>query len=432
MRHESCAGKTCRREMNNVANSRYTLHTLDNGLRVVIERMPDVRSAAAGFLVRTGARDEVAEFAGVSHFLEHMMFKGTSKRTWRDITIDFDQMGSTYNAFTSEDRTVYYGWVRKADIGRQIELLADMLRSTLPDDEFETEKKVVLEEIAMSKDSLEHVTFDFLQEKVFVDHPLSWPILGYEKTVAPLTRDRLWEYFERRYTPDNVMLIVAGNVDPAKIIALAEEYCGSWKSSAAGHERSAPTFRGGTSVLQVDRFKQQVIALVFPSISARDERAETAEAAATILGGDNSRVFWNVVQKGLATQAGAHQMEFTDFGVMTIYGVCKPENAEQLLDALRTEANDICTERIREHEVERVKNKRRTSLAVECEAPYYRLTQLMDDMEYHGAPRTVEQMLAEVDAISVDTIYSYFQDYPVNVNGHLVSVGQRRWPEADK
>ncbi|MCH7808285.1 MAG: insulinase family protein, partial [Planctomycetes bacterium] len=156
----------------------YTLHTLDNGLRIVIERMPDVRSAAAGFLVQTGARDDPAPLAGVSHFLEHMMFKGTPKRTWREITVDFDRMGSSYNAFTSEDRTVYYGWVRQADIGAQLELLADMMRSTLPVGEFETEKKVVLEEIAMSKDSLEHVAFDFLQEKVFAGHSLAWPILG--------------------------------------------------------------------------------------------------------------------------------------------------------------------------------------------------------------------------------------------------------------
>mgnify|MGYP001602828279 FL=1 len=114
------------------ADDRYVVHRLANGLQVIIERMPDVRSAAAGFYVCTGARDETPEVAGVSHFLEHMMFKGTSKRSWREITIDFDAMGSSYNAYTSEDRTVYYGWVRRGDIERQIELLSDMMRSTLP------------------------------------------------------------------------------------------------------------------------------------------------------------------------------------------------------------------------------------------------------------------------------------------------------------
>lgn len=409
--------------------SPYTLHTLANGLKIVIERMPDVRSAAAGFLVRTGARDETPELAGVSHFLEHMMFKGTGKRTWREITIDFDRMGSIYNAYTSEDRTIYYGWVRKADIARQMELLADMVRSTLPEEEFKTEKNVILEEIAMSKDNIEHVTFDFLQEKVFAGHPLAWPILGYEKTVGSLTRDRMWAYFQRCYAPDNMLLVVAGDVDPAEVIVVAEKLCGSWKPVGPQPKRTPPRIRGGVDVLPIDRFKQQVVALAFPSVGASDPRAETASAAATILGGENSRFFWNIVQKGLAPRAGAHHLEYTDCGVMLLFGACEPERVEPLVEAIRTEAKRICRERVGQHEVDRVKNKRRTSLAIEGEAPYYRLTQLMDDMEYYGEPRTVEQMLAEVDAVSAETIAEYFAACPMDVEGHLTSVGPRSWPK---
>ncbi len=409
-------------------NDPYTLHTLDNGLRIVIERMPDVRSAAAGFLARAGARDEEAAFAGVSHFLEHMMFKGTTRRGWREITVDFDRMGSSYNAYTSEDRTMFYGWVPQADIAKQIELLADMMRSTLPVEEFETEKKVVLEEIAMSKDSLEHVAYDFLQEKVFAGHPLAWPILGYESTVEPLQRDRMWDYFQRRYAPDNMLLVIAGNVDPNEIIALTQRYCGSWKRSGAIPDRIPPEIRRGTDVLQVERFKQQVVALSYPAVGAADELAETASAAATILGGDNSRFFWNIVQAGLSPRAGVYHVEYTDCGLLVLYGACQPENVEKVVDAMRAEANRICTERVQQHEVDRVKNKRRTALAVEAEAPYYRLTQLMDDMEYHGRPRTVDQMLAEVDAVTVDRILGYFERHPINVDGHVASVGPRNWP----
>ncbi len=409
--------------------SPYTLHTLANGLRVVIERMPGVRSAAAGFLVQTGARDEIPELAGVSHFLEHMMFKGTANRSWSDINIDFDRMGSTYNAFTSEDRTVYYGWVRKADIGKQIELLADMMRSSLPPDEFITEKNVILEEIAMSKDHLEHVMFDFLQEKVFAGHPLAWPVLGYDHTLAAMTREQMWAYFQRRYAPDNMMLIVAGNVEPSEIVEQAETCCGSWKPAGPVSPRTIPPIHSGTDVLPVDRFKQQVVALTFPSIASTDPRIETASAAATILGGDNSRFFWNIVQKGLAPRAGAHHLDYTDCGVMILYAACQPERSEEVLAAIRTEARRMCEERVFQHEVDRVKNKRRTSLAVEAEAPYSRLTQLMDDMEDYGAPRTIEKTLAEVDAVSVDTIRDYLQVCPINIPGHLTSVGPRSWPE---
>ncbi len=408
-------------------NDPYTLHTLDNGLRIVIEKMPDVRSAAAGFLVRTGARDEVAELAGVSHFLEHMMFKGTSRRSWRDITIDFDRMGSLYNAFTSEDRTVYYGWVRRADIGRQIELLADMIRSTLPGEEFDMEKNVVLEEIAMAKDQLEHLAFDFLQEKVFAGHPLAWPVLGYEKTVSDLTRDAMWDYFCERYSPDNMLLIVAGDVDEGEIIGLAEAHCGAWTASGTTSRREVPTIHSGVDSLRLDRFKQQFVALTYPAVSSADERSETASAAATILGGENSRFYWDIIQTGLSSRAGVYHLDYPDCGAMLLYGTCPPEGTERLLEAMRAEAKQICGERVQEHEVARVKNRRRTSLAAECEAPYYRLTQLMEDMESRGAPRTVEQTLAEVDAVTADSIHEYLEAFPIDGAGHLTVVGPGEW-----
>ncbi len=412
-------------------NSPYTQHTLPNGLRVVIETMPDVRSAAAGFLVRTGARDETRDLAGVSHFLEHMMFKGTPNRTWRDITIDFDRMGSTYNAFTSEDCTVYYGWVRQSDIEKQIALLADMMRSEIPEEEFGKERKVILEEIAMAKDSLEHLAFDFIQDKLFAGHPLAWPILGYEDTVADMSRDALWQYFQRRYAPDNMILIVAGNVDPNHIIDVADKLCGGWAASGTDSQRQPPTMKTGTDVFTLDRFNQQIIALSFPSVSSRDELCETAGVAASILGGDNSRFFWNIVQEGIAPRVGAHCMDYTDFGVMILYGSCQPEGIPALYDAIKEQADKITRDGVKPEEVERVKNKRRTGLAVEAETPYHRLTQLMDDMEQYGEPRTVDQRLAEVDAVTVDSIANYFEAYPINIGGHLASVGPSQWPNTE-
>ena len=403
-------------------------HTLSNGLRVVVETMPHVRSAAAGFQVLTGARDEVAEMAGVSHFLEHMMFKGTEKRGWQDITIDFDRMGSTYNAYTSEDHTVYYGWVRAADIERQLELLADMLRSVLPAEEFDTERKVILEEIAMSKDSHEHLAYDFIQARVFAGHPLAWPVLGYEQTVAELTRDQMWAYFKRRYAPGNVMLVVAGNVDAPRIVETAEALCGDWEPVPNGQQTVAPEFRTGTDALPTDRFNQQIVALTFPAASATDPMTESADAAAAILGGSNSRFYWNIVQAGVSSQAGAYHVAYGDCGLMILSGTCQPEKAERLLDSMRTEASTICNEKVAQHEVERVKNKRRTSLAAESEVPYQRLSQIMDDMHYRGRPRTVDEVLADVDAISPATIHDHFQRYPIDKGGHLAGIGPRDWP----
>ncbi|HNQ22172.1 MAG TPA: pitrilysin family protein [Phycisphaerae bacterium] len=413
-----------------MADNPYTLHRLANGLQIVIECMPDVRSVAVGFLVRTGSRDETPEVAGVSHFLEHMMFKGTARRTWRQITVDFDRLGSTYNAYTSAERTIYYGWVPHDLLEPQLELLADMMQSRLPPEEFDTEKNVVLEEIAMSKDQLEHVAMDFLQEQVFAGHPLAWPILGYDHTVGPLSRDGMDGYFRQRYAADNLTLIVTGNLNPTVVIDLADKYCGAWQPAGAPAERRLPALRQGTSVQQVERFKQQIVALACPSVGSADPLAETAGALATILGGENSRFYWNIIQTGISPRAGVFHLDYRDCGLLVLWGACQPENAERLLDAMRAEAAKISTEKVATHEVQRVKNIRRTGLAIEAEAPYHRFGQIVEDMECRGHPRTVNQMLADVDAVSADTIQQYLARCPIDRGGHLVSVGPRAWPAA--
>ncbi|NOT02204.1 MAG: insulinase family protein [Phycisphaerales bacterium] len=411
-----------------MATSPYTIHTLKNGLLIAIEKMPDVRSAAAGFLARTGARDETPDLAGVSHFLEHMCFKGTGKRDWREVAITFDRLGSTYNAFTSEDRTFYFGWVPHERINDQIELLADMMRPALPPDEFDTEKKVILEEIAMSKDSIDHVAFDFLLERVYEGHSLAWPILGYTETVGALTRDQMNAYMNEHYAPDRMVLVVAGNVDPPRIIDLAERLCGSWKRSGGMHARVAPTTRTGSATQVVDRFQQQLVALTFAAPCATDPLHESAEAAMSILGGSNSRFYWNIVQAGISPHANSFRFDMGDCGLTILSGQAEPDRIEPLLEAMKREAAAISRDKVSADEVERVKNKRRTSLAVEAESPYHRLTQIMDDVDYRGAPRTVDERLAAVDAVTRDSIATFFEKYPIDREGYLISVGPRDWP----
>src|SRR5262249_34144555 len=161
---------------------------------------------------------------------------------------------------------------------------------------------------------IEHAAFDFLREKVFAGHPLCWPVLGYENTIRPLTREAMLAYFQRRYAPQNLVLIVAGNVDPNQTIEIAERHCGSWRATgpAAPSIRTRPTIHAGTGVKNLDRFQQQIIALNFAAAGALDPMYETANAAAAILGADNSRMFWNIVQEGLSPRAGAYHMDYAD------------------------------------------------------------------------------------------------------------------------
>jgi predicted Zn-dependent peptidase len=408
----------------------FTIAELRNGLRVVIEHMPGVRTTAAGFLVRTGARDEERTQAGVSHFLEHMCFKGTANRTCTQINVDFDALGGHPNAFTSQDRTFYHGVVRSADCDAQIELLADMMRSTLPPDEFDTEKNVVLEEIAMSNDRLEHVAVDFILEQAYAGHALGWPVLGYEETLRNLTRAQMYEYFRRRYVPGNMALFVAGSGDPPRVLEAVKRYCGEWEPGEMADTRTTPQVRTGTAVKQVERFNQQLVALSYPAPAGTGVLHETAQAVAAILGGDNSRFYWNIVQTGLSPRAGAWRVDYADTGLLILSGQGEPENAERLLEAMRREAAAISRGPVEPREIDRVKNRRRTLLAVEGESPYYRLVQIMDDVDYRGQPRTVEERLAAVEQVTTDSIREYFERYPIDGEGCLVSVGPRAWPEA--
>lgn len=409
--------------------SEFFEHRLDNGLRVVIERMPHVQSAAAGFLVQTGARDEVPPLAGVSHFVEHMCFKGTPKRTWHQITIDFDDMGSTYNAYTSKERTVYFGWVRVEDLERQIELLADMMQSKMPPEEFDMEKKVILEEIAMSADQIDHCVYDLLHEDVYKGHSLAWPVLGTTESITALTRDQLHGYFEERYHPANMILIITGNVDPAEAKRIAEKICGKWSARSPKPARTAPPrLRPMTTARRNERFQQQAIAVSYDAPSASHPDRETADVFASILGGHNSRFYWNIIQAGVAPQVSAGRLDYCDAAMMVAFGFCEPPRTDELLDAMRREIDKITKEGVTPEEVQRVKNRSRTGLTTEAEAPYYRLMQLVHDIDVLGRPRDVGERLAAVEAVTPQSIAKYLQDWPMTGKGCLTSLGPREWP----
>jgi predicted Zn-dependent peptidase len=406
-------------------------HTLANGLRIVIEPMPHVQSAAGGFLVRTGARDETPDLAGASHFVEHMCFKGTARRSWRQITLDFDNLGSTYNAFTSKERTFYFGWVRTEDLHRQIDLLADMMQSAFPIEEFEMEKKVILEEIAMSDDQIDRQVYDLIHEKAFAGHPLAWPVLGTTETVGAITRDQLYGYFESRYHPANLVLLVAGAVSPDKVIAMAEEVCGAWTAKSPRPDRKTPPPLPQDAFAQkTDRFQQQSLVLAFPAPGADHPDRETADVFASILGGHNSRFFWNIVQAGIAPHVAAGRVDYSDTGVMIAFGFCEPQNTGQLLTAIQREIATLTQDGVTEKEVQRVKNRARTALATEAESPYHRIMQIAGDVDNLGRPRTVGERLAAVDRVTVDRIRRYLETWPMAGTGCLATLGPGDLPPA--
>src|SRR5438045_4124624 len=220
-------------------------HRLPNGLQLIGETSPSARSAALGFFVRTGSRDEAPDVSGVSHFLEHMMFKGTPRRTALEVNLDFDRIGASYNAYTSEENTVYYAALLPEYLPRGIDILADILRPSLRQEDFDMEKKVILEEIDMYEDQPGSVAWDRARRLYYGPHPLGNSVLGTKESVTALTRDQMQNYFTRRYAANNIVVSAAGNYDWDAFGRLASDACSGWNTGKVGGERGAAGAGGG-------------------------------------------------------------------------------------------------------------------------------------------------------------------------------------------
>ncbi len=414
--------------MSTTARNAIVEHTLPNGLRIVCEVLPNVQSAAAAFWAHTGSRDEAPDEHGVSHFLEHMCFKGTAKRDWHAINVRFDELGSIYNAYTSRERTIYYGWLPAARIAEQIELLADMMRPALPPEEFETERKVILEEIAMTADSFEHNVWDALHKACFDGHPLGHEILGEKETIERLARETMVAYHRRRYAPDNVTLVVCGHVEPEAVFAAAGRCCGDWQPAGTQtHDPDPPELPRGRFKRVLERFTQQSLVRIAPSVPEGSEQAETVQVFQSIFGGANSRCFWNIVQKGLATDAGALWIGYRDCGLLAMYADGDPARCEAMLEALDAEIREVMRQGVSDEEVQRVRNRRRTQIAQEAENPRTRLMQIIDDLEALGYVRSPEQRLAAIEQVTPKSVRAYLERCPLD-DGLLLSCGPRDWP----
>src|SRR5712692_6431487 len=239
--------------------------SLKNGLQIIGETNPSARSVALGFFVRTGSRDETSPVSGVTHFLEHMVFKGTPRRTALDVNRDFDRIGAHYNAFTSEENTVFYAAILPEYIPLAVDILADILRPSLRPDDFDMEKNVIIEEIGMYEDQPMWSAYDHAKRTYFADHPLGNTILGTPESIRALTRDQMHGYFERRYVAPNITVVVAGNFDWQLLVAEIEKHCAGWNAGPTGrHEVRETPGSGIFRVLTKAKVAQEYVILFSP------------------------------------------------------------------------------------------------------------------------------------------------------------------------
>ncbi|HEG44144.1 MAG TPA: insulinase family protein, partial [Phycisphaerales bacterium] len=332
--------------------------TLANGLTIVGEVNPAAQSAAVGFFTRAGARDETDAINGVSHFLEHMMFKGTEDLSALEVNEAFDRLGAKFNAFTSEENTVYYAAVLPEYIEEVTELWSKLMRPSLRDDDFNMEKNVIKEEIAMYKDLPQFDVMDQARALHFRGHRCSQSVLGSNESIDALTSEQMRGYFAEHYAPNNMVLACCGNIDFDAICKLAEANCSSWQSTEVSREIS---FFEGTREKQHNEKANLVrehICLVSPAVSAQDERRFAASLLAVILGDyTGSRYFWGLVDTALA-EIAAMQFESMDgVGALYSYIRCSSENADKVMEIVASIFADVAKNGVTEDELQKAKNK---------------------------------------------------------------------------
>ncbi len=301
-------------------------HKLPNGLTIVAERNSEAYSTAVGFFVETGARDETAALAGVSHFLEHMVFKGTPTRSAEDVNRAFDEMGAHYNAFTSEENTVYYAAMLPEHQTVAVELLADILRPSLRDEDFNTEKKVILEEIKMYEDQPPFGADDKCKAAHFGQHPLGHSVLGTAETVGALSVEAMRDYFRRRYSPGNITLVGSGRVDFDELVRTADRLCGAWQPVPGGRDEPPAADHSGLQCLHKDSATLEYVVQLVNGPDSRSRERFAAKILATVLGDDSgSRLYWALVDSGLAENASLAHYDYQGTGLYMTYMTCEAE-----------------------------------------------------------------------------------------------------------
>lgn len=281
-------------------------HKLPNGLEIIGETLPTSRSVGVGFYVRSGSRDEVGPESGVSHFLEHMLFKGTPNRSALDVNLHFDRIGAKSNAYTEYETTVYYTAVLPEYLPTAVDILADILRPSLRQEDFDTEKQVILEEIGMYADMPPFDASDKARRIYFADHPLGNSILGTVESITALTRDQMQAYFDRRYAAGNILVAAAGNFDWNELVAMIESKCGRWNAGQPGRTKLVPAKpTTGSHVIAKEGVNQEHVLMMAPGPAVEDPIRYSADVLATIVGDDTgSRFYWELTHPGLVESAG--------------------------------------------------------------------------------------------------------------------------------
>ncbi len=410
----------------------FRTHTLDNGLEIVAECNGDAHSQGVGFFVRTGARDETDELAGVSHFLEHMVFKGTPRRSAEDVNREFDELGAHYNAFTSEESTVYYAAVLPEYQEPIVDLLADIMRPSLRVDDFEMEKKVIVEEIQMYADQPPFGMDDKIKELHYGNHPLARSVLGTVETVEALSAEQMRAYFDSRYNPGNLFVAAAGNVDFDGLVRQVEQRCGSWATQKTSRELPPPNAQASFHCIHREATAQQYFLQLADAPSSESDDRYAAKLLATMFGDDSgSRLYWELVDSGLTESASLGHYEYLGLGMFFLWMSCEPDDATSNFERIvelqkQAEANGFTDDELRQ-----AKSKVSARVVLSSERPRSRLFNVGGNWMQRKEYRSVSDDLQSVDQVSLDDIHRVLASHPLTTSTTVTIGPLEKWPHAE-
>lgn len=381
-------------------------YILNNGVRVVLEHIPHVRSVAIGVWIRTGARYEQIKDNGISHFIEHMLFKGTTKRTAREIAEQFDRIGGQVNAFTSKEYTCYYAKVLDTHVDVAIDVLADMYFDSLFDEaDIEKEKKVVIEEIGMYEDAADDLVHDLIVSSAYGSHPLGQSILGTEEILAQLQREQILDYIEQHYTPDRTVISLAGNVDRS-IIPFIEQRFSTYRRTSPTFNHPQPIYTASPILRTKKELEQTHLSIALRGYPLGHPHIYSLIILNNILGGSmSSRLFQEIREdRGLAYSVFSYHTSFLDSGITVLYAATATEQVEQVVDHIGRIIRDIKERGVTHTELKNSKEQLKGNLMLSLESTNSRMSRIGKNELMLGRHLDLDEIVSLIEAVSLDSV----------------------------
>jgi len=382
---------------------------LNNGLTILTDRMSGVRSATLGFFFRVGSRQEPLELNGISHFIEHTVFKGTAKRSALDIAIETDRLGGNLDAFTSHEETGFAIKVIDDQLANAFDLIADMLANPRFDKaDLESEQRVIIEEMKMVEDSPEEHLGDLFNEAVFGSHPLGLSIAGTPKTVKSFSPERTRQYHEQVFNPSNLVIAAAGNVEHSQVVDLAAQFFSSQVKKDNSTTSPVPTLAAPILITLNPNLEQAHLIISTPLVSGTDERRYAADLLGGIMGGGTSSRLWQKIreERGLAYSVGSSAIMYQDCGMFSIFAGTSPDQVGEVVDLSIAELRDVAKNGVTEAELDLAKQQTVSSILLGLEDSAGRAATLAQSELIHGRQISVEEALEKINAVAVADIHA--------------------------